>query len=405
MQCDLGSYAPAGSITCGEAPAGTVPDNSADDSTVGDPTPSRRRDLLSWLPAGVQAPPDPPGLLSSYDLDFPASSLELALRDSHPTLFTASTTQGLSAPPLGGRQLSHTWRGSRSWVFYWWWRFWYFWYYFFRRRWVSLGGWRWRRCPRGTYTRVSFSWYRYRWYWGLRRHHQCAACPMGRYGNSWGLFSPACSGVCQARPGYYCPAGYRYASPGLKCPVGATCGGGASIPVCTAVGSVVDSRNRCSPCRAGTYGAPGSPSCALCPAGTYGLGAGLNTSACSGNCTAAPGYHCPAGSRSAGGSICPAGTYRSASNSTASCISSVWVQPGNYTPAGSTQPFGVQCPAGFTCPGGVSSPVPVPAGYWAPAGSVDFKICPAGVFSLLGTGTNESCIGNCSQHRVAGYCE
>lgn len=80
--------------------------------------------------------------------------------------------------------------------------------------------------------------------------------------------------------------------------------------------------------------------CAPCPAGVYGSTSGLTSSACSGNCTAAPGFGCPAGSVSLSnvtqcvpGFFCPGGTpalYTPCSPSTACTIHGLSAQPPCY---------------------------------------------------------------------------
>ena len=105
----------------------------------------------------------------------------------------------------------------------------------------------------------------------------------------------------------------------------------------------------CSPCDAGTYGTgastdahctgscplgqfstPGSAACSCCPIGTYGSAVGLQSAACSGNCSAVPGYACIGTCLSSGsGTACPAGQFSSVAGATACTPCSV----GQYAPS------------------------------------------------------------------------
>jgi len=85
----------------------------------------------------------------------------------------------------------------------------------------------------------------------------CTACPGGSFGIAVGGTSQA--GVCT-----------RVWSPGYACPAGSSSG--------TAV-----------PCGLGTYSGSGSAACTPCPAGQYGSATMLNTTGCSGQCSA--GYY------------------------------------------------------------------------------------------------------------------
>lgn len=152
-------------------------------------------------------------------------------------------------------------------------------------------------------------------------------CQAGRYGWSYGLSTPECSGECS--PGFYCPS---YPYPGsvkaeqvecggsdLYCPPGTgnnplivssgyyTTGGGAD-------GKTRSGQRACEP---GTYCEKGETH--PCPSGTYGKSYKMKNSACSGFCP--PGFFCPeatvipqrcqAGTYSVGGnskcSVCPGG--------------------------------------------------------------------------------------------------
>ena len=98
-------------------------------------------------------------------------------------------------------------------------------------------------------------------------------------------------GQLQCGPGTYCVLGLR-----LLCPAG-TYGDTAGLysPACTA------------PCPAGSYCPIGSSHPTLCPAGTFGSALGLVASTCSGLCI--PGYWCPAGSTSPTQVPCAAGMF------------------------------------------------------------------------------------------------
>ncbi len=68
----------------------------------------------------------------------------------------------------------------------------------------------------------------------------------------------------------------------------------------------------CLQCPPGSYSAGGAVGgCTLCPPGTFGNTTGLTTPACSGNCSASPGYGCPAGSTNSSAVMCAAGRYSS----------------------------------------------------------------------------------------------
>jgi hypothetical protein len=59
----------------------------------------------------------------------------------------------------------------------------------------------------------------------------CDRCQQGRYGDSLGLSSPGCSGVCQAGPGYICGEASVNAT-GSVCPPGRYSAGGPSATTC-----------------------------------------------------------------------------------------------------------------------------------------------------------------------------
>jgi hypothetical protein len=105
----------------------------------------------------------------------------------------------------------------------------------------------------------------------------CTECPVGVYGDSVGLTTPACSGPCAV--GYVCPSGSNSSTP---------------VPSCAAgrYGDVVTST--CVDCPAGRFGpTSGSISvsvCTACAAGFFGNTTGLTVARCSGACPA--GYYC-----------------------------------------------------------------------------------------------------------------
>jgi hypothetical protein len=101
------------------------------------------------------------------------------------------------------------------------------------------------------------------------------ACPAGTYGNTTGLTTAACSGLCACAPGAFCPPG----------------------------------STSCSTCTAGSFCTGGAAPAVMCPAGAYGAASGLTSAACSGACSCAAGAYCPAGSTAATCVPCPAGSY------------------------------------------------------------------------------------------------
>jgi hypothetical protein len=178
------------------------------------------------------------------------------------------------------------------------------------------------QCPPGTYSEAGAS--------------VCSSCPGGRFGNSSGLTSSACTGPCPAGyvcglgtvngtatlcpPGQFsgegssvcrpCPAG-RYGSvPPLVhesctelCDEGRWGAPGATGPDCTgpcAAGYACPrGLNTSNPgesykCVAGRYSARGQGVCSPCPKGRYGSGSGAESSACTADC--AEGFFCPEGS-------------------------------------------------------------------------------------------------------------
>ncbi|RLN87726.1 hypothetical protein BBJ28_00020060, partial [Nothophytophthora sp. Chile5] len=224
-------------------------------------------------------------------------------------------------------------------------------------------------------------------------------CPAGTFGNSTGLTTAACSGVC--RPGFYCPRGSTSATQvpcggvTLYCPSGSA----APTPVDPGHYTVADptpaasysvealaqraaqalvtrvTQRRCEP---GDYCVAGERY--ACPAGTFGGVSGLSEPTCSGPCAA--GYYCPEGSLVARAVAC-----------------------------GSSVAF---------CPSGSTLPIPTAEGHCAiaeegadgarftaqrPAESGEFAWrgtcypCPAGMYGSEVLETRPTCSGPCA----AGY--
>ena len=140
-------------------------------------------------------------------------------------------------------------------------------------------------CPPGTYSLAGAA--------------VCSQCPIGTFGDTYNLTSPACSGNCSVAPGRFCgPAATSDSStpcnPGQystgdgracqPCPAG-TSGAGVGLPSAECAGL----------CPPGTFSTLGLPSCLTCPVGVFGGASGLTTSACSGGCAVAPGSECGPG--------------------------------------------------------------------------------------------------------------
>ena len=155
-------------------------------------------------------------------------------------------------------------------------------------------------CPRGNYCKNNVQ----------------TLCPAGTYGNTLGLSTPLCSGLCVA--GFYCPEGTinyvlnRCGSVDKYCPQGSATPQTAPEGYYTTpeTGNVM-TRTGIEICPLGHYCTGGVKY--ECPAGSYGSSEGLTSSECSGLCEA--GYYCPAGSTSSTandcGSVdkyCPAGS-------------------------------------------------------------------------------------------------
>lgn len=207
-------------------------------------------------------------------------------------------------------------------------------------------------------------------------------CPAGRYGNSTGLDSPACTAACPK--GHYCPSG-------------------------TARGDQF-----------------------RCPAGRYGDVEGLMSSACSGECSA--GYHCLEGSASPtelpcaelsrskvdlttwstlmDGTLFPANEYLA--NSTG-YLSEFTTKATKSTDGSGLVSYFITTPNGVFCPSGSGLPLRVLSGYYSigssamtrsdqmpcPVGSFCtdgiMAECPAGVFGAQERMTASNCSGLCAK--------
>ncbi len=156
-------------------------------------------------------------------------------------------------------------------------------------------------------------------------------CPGGTYGNSTGLSTVLCSGICRA--GFYCPQGSIHelecGGDDFFCPEGSSrrervlLGGGVGQDnhdkgAFYTIGGTPDgsqshnnTRNEQKKCPQGSYCVNGKRM--LCPAGRYGPRIGERNESCAGLC--AEGFYCPEGStnshqRACGGPshFCPEGS-------------------------------------------------------------------------------------------------
>ena len=152
-------------------------------------------------------------------------------------------------------------------------------------------------------------------------------CPAGTFGNTTGLGTPLCSGLCQA--GYICNTGSvssmqtQCGDANYYCPTGT---GPHPYPVSVGYYTFSEitprqqgvaqldqnhllnqtlTRSHQAICPLGSYCTKGIRR--SCPPGTYGDKPGLATSACAGNCPL--GHYCPLGSTNGTAHRCPAGRY------------------------------------------------------------------------------------------------
>ncbi|DAZ95639.1 TPA: hypothetical protein N0F65_002268 [Lagenidium giganteum] len=105
------------------------------------------------------------------------------------------------------------------------------------------------------------------------------ACPAGSFGNTSGLSTSSCSGLCPL--GYYCPGGTNQPVPCPEGTYGAT--KGLQDARCTDL------------CPIGFYCESATVTPNPCPSGTFGRVRGLTSRDCSANCTMTTdrGYYCP----------------------------------------------------------------------------------------------------------------
>ena len=208
------------------------------------------------------------------------------------------------------------------------------------------------------------------------------SCPAGTYGETDGLTSNVCSGLCPA--GYFCPEGSVSPTPcgnsSQYCPEGSS----QPRPIPSGYFGIGKDRNLHFDiiiCPKGTYCMDGFKH--VCQPGSYGDTVGLSTESCSAPCPA--GYYCPTGSSDARAHPCSS-------------------SPEFYCPEGSSRElrgkygyysidyhhkdgagYGEQelCPKGSYCVDGVR------------------HLCPAGHYGAMQQMTNQSCSGLC---RPGWYC-
>lgn len=106
-------------------------------------------------------------------------------------------------------------------------------------------------------------------------------CPEGRFGNSTGLWSSVCSGVCD--DGCYCEEGSEMAC-ASPCPAGFVCRNGTRVPCAEGSYNELESQwdvAACVQCSAGRYNpATGSNSSGACIACVSPEGSGVGSRAC-----------------------------------------------------------------------------------------------------------------------------
>jgi hypothetical protein len=199
-------------------------------------------------------------------------------------------------------------------------------------------------------------------------------CPLGVYGATPELTSPACSGLCA--PGYFCPVG---SSSTTQLPCGGVdvfCLAGSGLPQASppgeyTVGPSATTRNSTLPCPAGSYCVGGLQY--LCNAGSFGCADRLSTPACNGPCTA--GYFCPAGSTSSRAQACggsptqqdAAAYYCPQGSAVAAAVGVGNYSTGSPDDAPHTRTGQGVCPAGHFCVGGVLVRGDARATVWLPS--------------------------------------
>lgn len=264
------------------------------------------------------------------------------------------------------------------------------------------------------------------------RYGKRHSCPAGRFGSTYGLKAPFCSGSCIS--GFYCPEGSVSGSPAICKGSSVFCPPGSQAPQLVSTGyytadltnTSLDGAEKEFKCPPGHYCVLGR--LYLCAGGRWGDRWGQATPLCSGTCSA--GYHCPSGSISAtevlcgdasrfcpSGSaaplLCPAGSYTIGGDASSrhsyriappgrfaiggllyDCPSGYYgnsfglssphcsgrcALPGYYCPARSVSPTAEVCGGDQVyCPPHTSAPIPVDAGFY----TADYLIsaCPPGRF-------------------------
>ncbi len=173
----------------------------------------------------------------------------------------------------------------------------------------------------------------------------------------------------------------------------------------------------CQPCPSGRFSMFGlMDPCTLCASGRYGATAAMNTSTCSGNCTA--GFTCPLGSISDTVSVCPVGQFSNPGASTCSgCAAGQYGATAAMNTSGCTAacPAGTfgsasglstsacsgNCTAGYACPAGSTSATAVqcPPGTYSVVAASSCELCPEGRFGASAALPSSACSGACT----AGY--
>ncbi|KAL0230075.1 hypothetical protein PCE1_003639 [Barthelona sp. PCE] len=252
----------------------------------------------------------------------------------------------------------------------------------------------------------------------------CTLCTAGKVCSTTGLINPDeecdeghyCPEGTSVIDAYPCPAGTFTSRTNLTdqtectiCPAGFACSGGngyisnppqpcVSGHYCPAGTTDTEENN----CPGGSY-SPNAMNeavgdCTPCPGGSHCIG---GQATISGPCTA--GYYCPESTTNGNDNACPAGTYSSATDLTASSACTDCPE-GSYCPMASTAP--IDCPAGSYSnstntesigPGSYPACQLCPAGYRCPLNTVDPIECGVGYYSDDGA---TSCI-DCPQGK---YC-
>ena len=211
------------------------------------------------------------------------------------------------------------------------------------------------------------------------RSLSCGLCPRGLYCTGVAPFS-----AVQCPSGNYCPLGSSAPTP---------CPSGSYAPAGTGFSS------GCTPCSPGFFCPAGADYPQPCPAGTFSAGtSGFSSASCGGNCTAAPGWACPAAwAGSAAGAPCPTGFFCVGGSSGPSACAC----PGACASAGgrSFDPFNSTAGTNWvvTALSGLAGPV----GHAGGAGAASTYNMPAGV-GLNGTLLLNTSAGGMPAGMVAG---